>query len=105
MVGAGPDIFVLRLKNYPEIESLSREASEVFGLKSHIKGNKVTKNSTNGDHATFVDKGISAISIFGSGGDHHGYHTDADTIYWITPKIMEDIALIVSHTAFVLANN
>jgi hypothetical protein len=42
--------------------------------------------------------------MFGSGGDHHGYHTDADTIHWITPKIMEDIVLIVSHTAFVLAN-
>jgi hypothetical protein len=105
MVGAGPDIFVMRLKNYPEIESLFREASTVFGLTSQITGNKVTKNRPNGDHAPFVDKGIPAISVFSSNGDHHGYHTDADTIYWITPKIMEDIALLVSHTAIVLANN
>ena len=105
MVGAGPDMFILRLKNYPEFQQLMEKASRLFDLKSVIKGNKVTKSrGTGADHAPFVVKGIPAVSVFSSSGDHHGYHTKDDTIYWITPKITEDIVRIVSYTAFALAN-
>ncbi|NIM15024.1 MAG: M20/M25/M40 family metallo-hydrolase [Candidatus Aminicenantes bacterium] len=105
MVGAGPDMFILRLKNYPEFQQLMEKASILFDLKSVIKGNKVTKpRGTGADHAPFVVKGIPAVSVFSSSGDHHGYHTNTDTIYWITPKITEDIVRIVSYTAFLLAD-
>jgi Zn-dependent M28 family amino/carboxypeptidase len=105
MVGAGPDVFILRLKNYPEVETVIREAREKLKLNCKIKGNKVTRRGRDGaDHAPFVKKGIPAVSIFSSGGKHHGYHTDEDTIYWITPKITEDIAKIVAYSSMTIDN-
>ena len=104
MVGAGPDVFILRLKNYPETEAIIMEAREKLKLGCKIKGNKVTRQGRDGaDHAPFVKKGIPAVSVFSSGGKHHGYHTDEDTIYWITPKITEDIARIVAYSSMKLA--
>jgi hypothetical protein len=105
MVGAGPDMFIVRLENYPDFKQLMENASNVFHLKSKIKGNKVTGTGRAGaDHAPFVEEGVPAVSMFSSSADHHGYHTNEDTIYWITPKITEDIVRIVCYTAFSLAN-
>ena len=47
------------------------------------------------DHGPFQAAGIPAVSLFGSGGNHHGYHSGEDTIWWITPKAMEAIGRVV----------
>ncbi|MCP5107139.1 MAG: M20/M25/M40 family metallo-hydrolase, partial [bacterium] len=105
MVGSGPNVFILRLKNYPKMEKIITAAPQILNLNCKITGNKVTGSRRGGsDHAPFVQKGIPAVSIFSAGGKHHGYHKNSDTIYWITPKIMEDIAKIVSYTAVQLAD-
>lgn len=107
MVGAGPDVFILRLKNYPEVEEIAMAVPGLLNLDCRVKGNKIKKPRPQGgaDHAPFVKKGFPAVSVFSSGGDHHGYHTDQDTIYWITPKIMEDIAKMIAYSTMKIANN
>jgi hypothetical protein len=104
MIGSGPDVFILRLKNYPVFEGLVNEARRAFQLQAVIKGNKVTGQRRRGaDHAPFVENGAPAVSVFSSGGGHHGYHTDGDTIYRVTPRITGDIAKIAGFAAFAMA--
>ncbi|MCU0285912.1 MAG: M20/M25/M40 family metallo-hydrolase [Acidobacteria bacterium] len=106
MIGAGPNVFIARLKNYPEVEKILVETPRKLNLCCQVKGNEAGKKSRGGaDHAPFVEKGIPAVSIFSTDGQHHGYHTNDDTIYWITPKIIEDIAKIVSYTTMRLASD
>ncbi len=106
MVGEGNKIFVLGLKNFKEVESSFNEAKKELKLDVELRGNKVPLSmmTTGSDHGSFAKVGIPAVSVFSSGSKHHGYHTKEDTIYWITPKIMEDIGEIVTFTAFKLAN-
>ncbi len=106
MVGEGNKIFVLGLKNFKEVESSFNEAKKELKLDIELRGNKVPlfMMTTGSDHGSFAKVGIPAVSVFSSGAKHHGYHTKEDTIYWITPKIMEDIGEIVTLTAFKLAN-
>ncbi len=104
MVGEGPDVFILRLQNYPEMEKIIMETPRKLNLNCHITGNKVTVKERGGsDHAPFVEKRIPAVSVFSGGAKHMGYHKADDTIYWITPKIMESIAKIVGYTVMRLA--
>lgn len=106
MVGAGPNVFILRLQNYPEVEKILMETPRKLNLGCQIKGNKVTgKRRSGSDHAPFVEKGIPAVSVFSADGKHNGYHTNEDTIYWITPKITEDIAKIISYAVMRLASD
>lgn len=105
MVGAGPDMFVMRLKNYPKIEKIITAVPGKFGLPCQVKGNKVTgKRRPVADHSPFVEKGIPAVSVFSHNGRHHGYHKNGDTIYWITPRIMEDIAKVIAYTSMEIAD-
>lgn len=106
MIGAGPNVFIARLKNYPEVEKLLIETPRKLNLCCQIKGNEVTKKGRAGaDHAPFVEKGIPAVSIFSADGKHNGYHTNDDTIYWVTPKIIEDVAKIISYATLRLASD
>jgi hypothetical protein len=104
MVGEGPDVFILRLKNYPEMEKIIMETPRKLNLNCHISGNEITGKGRGGsDHAPFVEKRIPAVSVFSAGSKHMGYHKADDSIYWITPKIMEDIAKIISYTVMRMA--
>lgn len=103
MVGAGPNMWIMRLNNHLPFKDTVMEAHQIFKMISRVDGNKITEaRRANTDHYAFSDKGIPAVSIFSSGGDHHGYHSDEDTIYWITPRITEDIVKIICFTAFFL---
>ena len=104
MVGSGDSAFILRLKNYPEVEEIINQSRECLQSKCPIKGNKVTRPGRAGsDHAPFVAAGIPAMAVFASGGMHHGYHTDKDTVEWLTPKIMESIAEILGLSIMTMA--
>lgn len=104
MVGAGAGVFVFRLENYPEMEKIIMETPRKLNLNCPITGNKITeKERGSSDYAPFVGKRIPAVSISSAGSRHMGYHKADDTIYWITPKIMESIAKIVSYTVMRLA--
>lgn len=105
MVSAGPNTFIMNMKSYPDFEKLVHEAKEVFQLKLEVKGNKVNPPfRPNSDYYAFAKEGIPAVSWFSSEGDHHGYHSPADTIYWITPKIAESIVRMACYCAYKMAD-
>lgn len=103
MVGAGDQIFVLGLKKDPAFADRMQAVSDRLGLVPKLTGNERIGGGGS-DHGPFVDKGWPAVSVFSSGGDHHGYHTPADTPYFITPLISRDIAKLVLATAVDLAD-
>jgi hypothetical protein len=105
MVGAGPSMWVWRLKNYPDFEDVLKRVGTALEIPFQIGGNKVDKPGRDAaDHAPFIKKGYPAVSVFSSGGHHHGYHSNEDTIYWVTPKITESITRIISCSAILMGN-
>jgi Zn-dependent M28 family amino/carboxypeptidase len=103
MVGAGNGLYVSGGENFPEIRAAMEAARDRlapgFGLKAGL-----IRGEGRADHAPFFEKGIHAVSLFGSGGQHHGYHSPDDTVYFITPKTMESGGRTVLGAAVSLAN-
>jgi hypothetical protein len=105
MVSAGPNTFIMGMKNHPHFEKLAYEAKDALQLKLKLTGNKVNPPlRPNADYYAFAEKGIPAVSWFSGGGDHHGYHSNTDTIYWITPKIAESIVRMACYSGVKLAD-
>ncbi len=69
-----------------------------------LKSGKI-RGEARADHGPFFDRGTHAVSFFASGGDHHGYHSPDDTVYFITPKTMESGARVVFGAAVALADS
>ena len=103
MVGAGEKVFVLGLKQDNSFHELMTAVHEELDLPFLLTGNERI-GGWGSDHGPFISKGWPAVSVFSSGGDHHGYHTPADTPYWITPLISRDISRLILVTAIRLAN-
>jgi hypothetical protein len=103
MTGVGAGAYVSGGKNFPEIFQALQDARDRYepGLKL-VAGE--SKGEARADHGPFQEAGIHAVSLFGSGGSHHGYHTPEDTIYFITPKNMEALGRIVLGAAWSLAD-
>ncbi len=102
MVGAGTGAYVAGGKNFPEVFRALEEARDRLE-----PGTKLVAGDSSGearaDHGPFQELGIHAVSLFGSGGSHHGYHTPEDTVFFITPKTMEVLGRIVLGAACDLA--
>jgi hypothetical protein len=103
MVGVGNGAYVSGGKNFPELMKALEAARDRRqpGLKL-IPG--LSSGEPRADHGPFQKAGIPAVSLFGSGGTHHGYHTPEDTIFFITPKSMEAIGRVVLDAAVALAD-
>ena len=104
MVGVGTGAYVAGGKNFPEVFKALEEARDWCE-----PGIKLTAGESSGearaDHGPFQELGVHAVSLFGSGGSHHGYHTPEDTVFFITPKNMEVIGRIVFTAAYSLADS
>lgn len=103
MVGAGSGMFVLGGENSPGVWEPIVRARDLVAPGVALRRGR-SEGEARADHGPFQDAGIPAVSIFSSGGRHHGYHTPEDTIYHITPKIMETIGRISLLAAFEMAN-
>ena len=94
MVGAGDGAYVAGGKNFPALMAALESSRDRF-----VPGFRLTAGLSRGepraDHGPFQQAGIPAVSLFGMGGTHHGYHTPGDTIYFITPKTIEASARVV----------
>ena len=103
MVGAGTGAYVAGGKNFPAVLHAVESARDRREPGMSIKAG-LSEGEARADHGPFQQAGIPAVSIFGSGGNHHGYHSPEDTIWWITPKAMEAIGRVVLDAAVTLAN-
>ena len=103
MVGAGSGAYVSGGKNFPNLMGALEKARD-----RREPGMKLLAGLSSGepraDHGPFQKAGLPAVSLFGSGGSHHGYHTADDTIFFITPKTMEAVGRVVFDAAVTLAN-
>ena len=103
MVGAGTGFWVSAGKNYPELLEPLEAARDEVQPGMRIRSGRA-HGEMRADHGPFMEAGIPAVSIFGSGGDHHGYHTGEDTVWWVTPKTIEAAARTVLYAAVTLAD-
>jgi Zn-dependent M28 family amino/carboxypeptidase len=103
MVGAGTGAYMAGGENFPELAGPFEAA-----VARVLPGMPLRKGRSEGepraDHGPFMQAGIPAVSLFSMGGEHHGYHTNADTVYWITPKIMETIGRELLDAVVAVAN-
>ena len=98
MVGVGNGAFVASGKNFPALFALLEQARDREAPGAPLRAG-LSQGEARADHGSFQEAGIPAVSLFGMGGEHHGYHTDADTLWFITPKSMEGIGRIVLDAA------
>jgi len=103
MVGAGTGAYVSGGENFPELFRALERARDHVQPGMPLKAGR-SAGEPRADHGPFQAAGIPAVSLFGSGGNHHGYHSGEDTIWWITPKAMEAIGRVVLLAAVDVAN-
>lgn len=103
MVGAGTGLWVSGGENFPQILEALKASRDRFAPGFDIRGGRI-RGEARADHGPFFDRGVSAVSLFGMGGNHHGYHTAEDTAYWVTPKTIEQAARTVFGAAWALAD-
>ncbi len=103
MLGAGNGLYVAGGENFPEIAAAMEGARDRLVPGFNLRSGRI-RGEGRADHAPFFEKGIHAVSLFAMGGDHHGYHTPEDTVYFVTPKTMESGARVVFGAAVALAD-
>ena len=104
MVGAGTGAYVSGGENFPALFAALERARDLVQPGMPLKAGR-SSGEPRADHGPFQAAGIPAVSLFGSGGSHHGYHSGEDTLWWITPKAMEAIGRVVLLAAVDLANS
>ena len=102
MLGAGNGLYIAGGENFPQIRAAMEGARDRLVPGFVLKAGRI-RGEGRADHAPFFERGIPAVSLFGTGGEHHGYHAPEDTVYFITPKTMESGGRIVLGAALALA--
>ena len=104
MNGTGNSLVVAGGKTYPEMYGFLEKANEKYSLLGNLSASEISPLGGNSDYAPFLAKGIPAYSNWTKGGRGGGTHTAADSIYFVTPKIMEDIVRLYFIAAYEFAN-
>jgi len=104
MNGVGTSLYVAGGKTYPELYEIMLKVNTRHEINPNINAGAISHIGGNSDYAPFLEKGIPAISTWVRGGQRYGVHTAEDTIYVITPKIMEDIVRLYFMAVYQFAN-
>ncbi len=91
MNGTGNALVVAGGKTYPEMFGILERVNEKSSLLADLSASEIGLLGGNSDYAPFLAMGIPAYSNWTRGGRGGGTHTADDSIYFIAPKIMEDI--------------
>lgn len=91
MVGVGDTCMVAGAVEDPGLYNIIEKAMKDYSIPGGMVAVKNEGFMTRSDHTAFQRKHIPSYGNWTNGQDN-GYHTDKDTIYKITPQIMEDIA-------------
>lgn len=91
MNGVGTSLRIEGGKTYPELYQYIVVVNDEYAVNNNISADDISLVGGNSDYAPFLEKGIPAYSNWARGGQRYGVHTAGDSIYVITPKIMEDI--------------
>jgi hypothetical protein len=104
VAGAGTGIRVTGGRTYPDLYGLINEANDKYFINSDISAGEISPVGGNSDYAPFLAKGIPAYTNSARGGQRFGIHTADDSIYIVTPKVMEDMARLYFMASFRYAN-
>jgi len=105
MVGAGNGAWVAGGENFPALCAALGAARDRFAPGFSVTCGRVDVTAEQrADHGPFLVAGIPAVSLFGSGGQHRGYHSGDDSLWWITPRTIEAAARTVFAAAAALAD-
>jgi hypothetical protein len=104
VAGAGTGIRVTGGKTYPDLYDHICKVNEKYSINANVNVGEISPVGGNSDYAPFLARGIPAYTNSASGGQRFGIHTAADSIYIVTPKIMEDIARLYFMASYQYAN-
>ena len=104
MNGVGTSLYIAGGKTYPELYEIMLKVNAKYEINPNISGGIISHVGGNSDYAPFLEKGIPAYSTWVRGGQRYGVHTKEDSIYVITPKIMEDIVCLYFMAGYQFAN-
>ncbi len=104
VAGAGTGIRVTGGKTYPDLYDFFCKVNEKYSINPHISTGEISPTGGNSDYAPFLAKGIPAYTNSSSGGQRFGIHTSADSIYIVTPKVMEDMARLYFMASYLYAD-
>lgn len=91
MVGVGDTNMVAGADEDPVLFNLMEKVMKEYSIPGRMQAVKNEGFMTRSDHTAFQRRHIPSYGNWTNGEDN-GYHTDRDTIYKITPQIMEDLA-------------
>jgi hypothetical protein len=90
--GIGNGLWITGIKTYKELYAFIEKAKKDYDIKSSIEGSEIAPDRGMSDYSAFLNMGIPSWANWTRGGKGGGYHDPNDTIYYITPKIMQDVA-------------
>lgn len=104
MNGVGRGLRIGGGKTYPEFYEFITKVNEKYSINDSISAGEISLRFGNSDYAPFVENGIPAYSTWVTGGGGYGAHTEGDSIYVITPQIMEDIVRLFFMAGYLFAD-
>lgn len=102
MVGAGNGAFVAAGKNHPKVYAALEKARDLVEPAFTLEAG-LSQGEARADHGPFLEAKIPAVSLFGMGGTHVGYHTPKDSLFFITPRTIQASARVALAAALLLA--
>jgi hypothetical protein len=104
MVGAGNGVWVVGGENFPVVCAALSAARDRWAPGFGVTCGRVDLTAeARADHGPFLVAGVPAVSLLGSGGNHRGYHSGEDSLWWITPRTIEAAARTVFGAIVALA--
>lgn len=104
VAGAGTAIRVTGGKTYPDLYDLISRVNDKYAINPNISAGEISPVGGNSDYAPFLTEGIPAYTNSSRGGQRFGIHTAADSIYLVTPKVMEDMARLYFMASYLYVN-
>jgi hypothetical protein len=104
VAGVGTGIRVRGGLTYPDLYDLITRVNDDYAINPNISAGEISSVGGNSDYAPFLARGIPAYTNSTRGGQRFGIHTAADSIYIVTPKVMEDMARLYFMASYQYAN-
>ena len=104
MNGVGTSLQINGGKTYPELYQIIEKVNSKYSLNNNITASEISPFGGNSDYTPFLEKRIPAYSNWVQGGQRYGVDTSEDSIYIITPKIMEDIVRLYFMAGYLYAD-
>jgi len=104
MNGSGNKLQVSGGRSFPELFTLLEKVNGEYSILETMTASEITAVGGNSDYAPFLEMGIPAYANWVAGGARGGVHSPDDSIYAITPQIMEDVARLYFLAVYGLAD-